>query len=439
MKVLVVGSGGREHALAWKIAQSPAVTRLVVAPGSDAIAQLRRTACAPIAVTAIDQLVDFAARERVDLTVVGPEAPLVAGIVDRFQARGLTIFGPTAAAARLEGSKVFAKQFMAAHGIPTAAYHLFDDPTAACRFAEQHPGTPWVVKADGLAAGKGVLMPPSPLPEPAPLVVDTAGRIRAIATAFGPREVLEERLQGEEASVIGLSDGARLVLLESAQDHKRLGDGDTGPNTGGMGACSPAPAITASLSAAIRDRIMAPTIEGMAREGQRYHGALYAGLMITEDGPKVLEYNVRFGDPETQAILPRLRSDLAPLLLSAAEGRLQDVALQWDPRPCVCIVLASAGYPGARGPSTDGRVITGIEAAMARPDTCVFHAGTRRRGDQWVTTGGRVLNMVAFGATYQAAIRRAYEAVADVHFEGMQYRRDIGTWALSHEHHPSRV
>jgi len=435
VNVLVIGSGGREHALAWKIAQSPEVTRLVVAPGSDGIAQLPRTTCVPIAVTAIDQLLDFAARERMDLTVVGPEAPLVAGIVDRFRARGLAIFGPTAAAARLEGSKVFAKQFMTRQGIPTAPYASFDafGPAKAYLETKQQP---CVVKADGLAAGKGVVVSTA--------VADAVDAVRMMIVDrtfgdAGQRVVVEERLSGEEASLIGVADGAQLVLLESAQDHKRLGDGDTGPNTGGMGACSPAPMLTASVLTAIRDRIMAPTIEGMARESQRYHGALYAGLMITEDGPKVLEYNVRFGDPETQAILPRLRSDLVPLLLAAAEGRLRDVALQWDPRPCVCVVLASAGYPGTRGPSTDGQVMAGIEAAMARPDTCVFHAGTYRQGDQWVTAGGRVLNVVALGTTYQAAIRRAYEAVADVHFAGMQYRRDIGTRALSREQHPSRV
>ena len=428
MKILLIGSGGREHALAWKLAQSPEVTELLVAPGSDGIAQLQKVRRVPIAATAIDELVTCALREGISLTVVGPEAPLVAGIADRFRDKGLAIFGPTQDAARLEGSKAFAKDLMQRTGIPTAEFHAYDDPDEAYRFVEQHPDVPWVVKADGLAAGKGVLMPPTPLPEPKLLMVDTATRIKEVSEKFGSKGVLEERLVGEEASLIALTDGARVVPLESAQDHKRLGDGDTGPNTGGMGAYSPAPVVTAERLAAIRAQILERTVRTMAEAKTPFVGALYAGLMITADGPKVLEYNVRFGDPETQAILPRLRSDLADALLAAAEGSLAGVSLAWDPRPCVCLVLAARGYP--EQPET-GDAITGLEAAARLPDVQVFHAGTRRDGVRWLTAGGRVLNVVALGRDYAEAIGRAYEAADQIQFEGKQCRRDIGARAAA--------
>ncbi|MBI4227650.1 MAG: phosphoribosylamine--glycine ligase [Candidatus Omnitrophica bacterium] len=429
MNVLLIGAGGREHALAWKLAQSPTVTELLVAPGSDGIAREPKTRCfREMPVTAIDPLLTLAVRERVDLTVVGPEAPLVAGVADRFRAKGLTVFGPSAAAARLEGSKAFAKSVMQRAGIPTAQFHSYDDPNDACQFVGRRPDVPWVVKADGLASGKGVLMPPSPLPDPKLLLANTVNRIQEASSKFGEKGVLEERLMGEEASLIGIADGARVVLLESAQDHKRLGDGDTGPNTGGMGAYSPAPVVTSARLEEIRQRIIESAVRAMAEAQTPFVGALYAGLMITKDGPKVLEYNVRFGDPETQAIAPRLTSDLATLLLAAATGQLAGVSLAWDPRPCVCVVLAASGYP--EKPRT-GDVITGIEEAAAMPDVQIFHAGTKRAGDRWVTAGGRVLNVVALGRDHPEAIGRAYEAAGRIQFDGKQCRRDIGARAVA--------
>ena len=424
MKLLVIGSGGRECALVWKLAQSPRVTELLVAPGSDGIAEIPKARSVAVKTEDLDGLLVVARREQVALTVVGPEAPLVAGVVNRFREEDLKIFGPTAAAARLEGSKSFAKQFMGRHGIPTAPHREFDDFEAAQRAVEAELPPPHVIKADGLAGGKGVAV--------SFLAEDTVRTLQKMMIdgafgAAGRKVVIEQYLQGEEASILSISDGRSLCLLESSQDHKRLADGDTGPNTGGMGAYSPAPVVTAAMSQIILDRILQPTVAGMLGEGQPFSGTLYAGLMITREGPKVLEYNVRFGDPEIQAILPRLRTDLADLLLAAVEGRLDQVRLEWDPRPCVCVVLASAGYPGA--PAT-GQPIEGIEAAAALTDIWVFHAGTRREGGRWVTAGGRVLNVVALGETFQAAIQRAYQAVEKIHFDGMQVRKDIGQRAL---------
>lgn len=424
MKILVVGAGGREHALVWKLAQSREVGDLLVAPGSDGIAEVPKARRVPIAADALDELVALARRESVDLTVVGPEQPLVAGIADRFHAARLKIFGPTAAAAALEGSKAFAKRFMDRHRIPTAAYREFQEFEHARRYVEQELPPPHVVKADGLAGGKGVAI--------SFLAEDTVGTLRKMMVeglfgASGRTVLIEQFLPGEEASILALADGRSLRLLEPSQDHKRLGDGDTGPNTGGMGATSPAPVVTGQTLAAIHQQIMAPTIAGMAEEGTPFKGLLYAGLMMTRDGPRVLEYNVRFGDPEAQAILPRLTSDLADLLLAAVEGRLPQATVSWDPRPCVCVVLASAGYPGT---PTTGQEIRGIEQAAGRPDTWVFHAGTRRDGDRWITAGGRVLNVVARGESYQHAIAQAYEAAGQIQFDGMQYRRDIGHRAI---------
>jgi len=432
VKVLLLGAGGREQALAWKLTQSPQVDRLFVAPGSDGIAQLPRTTCVAIAADAVEALVAFAGQERIDLTVVGPEGPLVAGVVDRFRSAGLVIFGPTQQAAQLEGSKAFAKLFMVRQGIPTARHAAFTDFEQAKAYIERTP-QPYVVKADGLAAGKGVVVSTS-----AAEAIEAA-RTMLIDRAFGDagrQVVLEERLAGAEASLIGIADGRQVLLLESAQDHKRIGDGDTGPNTGGMGAYSPAPVVTPVIREMAGRQVIQRAVEGLATEGMPFTGALYAGLMITADGPKVLEYNVRFGDPETQAILPRLRSDLAGVLLAAARGELGTIALEWDPRPCVCVVLAAAGYPGK--PVT-GQTIAGFEAAAARPDTYLFHAGTRRQDGRWVTAGGRVLNVVALGATLSEAIRRAYEAVGGIHFEGMQYRRDIGARALARDPQQAKV
>ena len=422
----MVGAGGREHALVWKLAQSPRVADILVAPGSDGMAREPKTRCAPIAVGAVRELAELAAREAVDLTVVGPEQPLVAGLADAFQARGLAVFGPARGPAQLEGSKAFAKDFMVKHTIPTARYRVFDKADDAFAFMT-HEQMPFVVKADGLASGKGVVVPAT-----------TAQSLEAVRAMMvqgqfgdaGRRIVLEERLRGEEASVIGVADGHRILLLESAQDHKRLRDHDEGPNTGGMGAYSPAPVITAALQEEIRRRIMEPTIAGMAEAETPFIGALYAGLMITEDGPKVLEYNVRFGDPETQAVLPRLRTDLAELLFAASRGDLRNIRLSWDPRPCVCVVLAAPGYP--ENPVT-GQMIRGLERLANQPDVQVFHAGTTRQQDQWVTAGGRVLNLVATGDSFRAAIARAYEAVEQIQFDGMQYRRDIGARAAARE------
>ncbi len=432
MKVLLLGAGGREQALAWKLTQSPRVSHLFVAPGSDGIAQVPRTTCVAIAPDAVEALVVFAGQERIDLTVVGPEGPLVAGVVDRFRAAGLAIFGPMKSAAQLEGSKAFAKSFMVRQGIPTARYATFTEFEEAKAYIERTP-QPYVVKADGLAAGKGVVVATSPAE------AIEAARTMLVDRAFGDagrQVVLEERLAGAEVSVIGIADGRQVLLLESAQDHKRIGDGDAGPNTGGMGAYSPAPVVTPAIREVTGRQVMQRAVDGLAAEGTPFAGALYAGLMITAEGPKVLEYNVRFGDPETQAILPRLRSDLAGLLLAAARGDLGTMTLEWDPRPCVCIVLAAAGYPGT--PVT-GQAIAGIEAAAARLDTYLFHAGTRRQGGGWVTAGGRVLNVVALGATLQEAIRRAYAAVGDIHFDGMQYRRDIGARALARDPQQAKV
>ncbi|OGX38296.1 MAG: phosphoribosylamine--glycine ligase [Omnitrophica WOR_2 bacterium RIFCSPHIGHO2_02_FULL_68_15] len=425
MKVLLIGSGGREHALAWKLAHSSNVTDIVVAPGSDGIAQAPKTRCLPdVAASDVERLVDLAARERPDLTVIGPEGPLVAGVADRVRMQQLRVFGPSAAAARLEGSKAFAKALMERAGIPTARARAFDDAAQAVRWLEQQ-SSPWVVKADGLAAGKGVVVPAT--------IEEAIAAVRRIMVdrqfgEAGARVVLEERLAGEEASLIALADGSRVVPLESAQDHKRLKDGDEGPNTGGMGTYSPAPVVTAERLAAIRRQVLEPTVRAMAETNTPFVGALYAGLMMTADGPQVLEYNVRFGDPETQAILPRLTSDLVEALVAAAEGRLEGLSLAWDPRPCVCVVLAARGYPEK---SETGQAITGLDAAARVPDVQLFHAGTRRDGARWVTAGGRVLNVVALGRDYAEAIGRAYAAADQIHFEGKQCRRDIGARAIA--------
>ncbi|MBI4314045.1 MAG: phosphoribosylamine--glycine ligase [Candidatus Omnitrophica bacterium] len=424
MKLLLIGSGGREHALAWKLLQSPKIKTLFVAPGSDAIAALdpkRIVRWKEISAEAVEVLADRAAQEKIDLTVVGPEAPLVAGIADRFKKKNLTIFGPIQPAAQLEGSKTFAKEVMMRCGVPTARYEPFNDPNAANRFVDRHPETLWVVKADGLASGKGVFMPDAAMPD------DAKNRIRMAADLYGPKMILEELLVGEEASVIGISDGKTILSLEPAQDHKRLRDGDQGPNTGGMGAYSPAPVVTDAAMNFIQRKILNATVAQMAKEGRPFSGALYAGLMMTADGPKVLEYNVRFGDPETQAILPRLKTDLAELLLQAARGEIPPEPLQWDARSCACVVLASEGYPAK---PAAGDVMEGLEDAAAMGDVMIFHAGTRRVDGRWLTAAGRVLNVVALGTDHAQAVRRAYEAAEKIHFRGMQMRRDIGARVL---------
>jgi len=424
MKVLVVGGGGREHALAWKVAQSPRVAKVFVAPGNAGTAAAPNLINVPI--VDIATLVAFAKREAVALTIVGPEGPLAAGIVDVFTAAGLRIFGPTQAAARLESSKDFAKAFMGRHGIPTAAYGTFTEAAAAHAFVTSR-GAPIVVKADGLAAGKGVVV--AMREEDAHAAIDAmlpAGG----AGSGGARVVIEEFLDGEEASFIVMADGASALALASSQDHKRLGDGDSGPNTGGMGAYSPAPVVTPTVHARIIREVIAPAIAGMAAEGMPYIGFLYAGVMIDDHGaPRVLEFNCRLGDPETQPILTRLTSDFTVLVDHALAGTLDRVEAEWDRRAALTVVLAAAGYPDA---PRRGAAIEGLDriTAAAHPNVTVFHAGTQAADGRIEVSGGRVLGVTALGDTLRQAQRTAYGAVADIHFDGMQYRTDIGYRAL---------
>jgi len=419
--VLLVGGGGREHALAWKLAQSPGLGRMIAGPGNPGIAAHAR--CVPVKDTAIDDLVALAQQERPDLVVVGPEVPLALGLADRMRAAGFAVFGGSAAAARLESSKAFAKELMARHRIPTARFGTFREAVAARAFCREL-GAPLVVKADGLAAGKGVLICRS-LGE-----ADAALAQCLEARAFGDSGltvVVEEFLQGEEASFFALSDGTTALPLAAAQDHKTVWDGDRGPNTGGMGAYSPAPVMDAAMEARVMAEIVRPTIAAMAAEGAPYTGVLFVGLMITREGPKVIEFNCRFGDPECQALLPRLQEDLLALLLAAATGKGLPPSLAWSPRASVCVVMTSAGYPGRYD---TGTAITGLEAAGALPDVTVFHAGTARAGGGLVTAGGRVLGVQALGDDVAAAIRTAYAAVERIRFDGAHYRRDIGHHAL---------
>jgi phosphoribosylamine--glycine ligase len=425
MRVLVVGGGGREHALAWKLAQSPRVTQVYVAPGNAGTGD--DPDIANVDIVEIEALVAFAKQQAVGLTVVGPEAPLAAGIVDAFEAAGLRIFGPTRDAARLESSKDFAKAFMARHDIPTAPYRTFTDAGEAHAYVDAH-GTPVVVKADGLAAGKGVVV-----------ATDAASAHHAIdamlgAGAFGTagaRVVIEDFLDGEEASFIVMSDGRHVLALASSQDHKRLADGDRGPNTGGMGAYSPAPVVTPTVHARIMREVIAPTIEGMRAEGTPYRGFLYAGVMIDAAGmPRVLEFNCRLGDPEAQPILMRLRSDLVVLVEHALAGTLDRVDADWDRRPALTVVLAAHGYPDA---PRRGDLIEGLERVNrdTHPDVRVFHAGTARDAAGVKATGGRVLGVTALGDSLRQAQRAAYAAIASIRYDGMQYRSDIGHRALA--------
>src|SRR5262245_13245343 len=420
MKLLVIGSGGREHALAWKLALSPRVQKVFVAPGNGGTA--RETGVENVAITDLAALADFAAREQIYLTVVGPEAPLAAGVVDLFRARGLKIFGPTKAAAQLESSKAFAKSFLVRHGIPTAAYETFTEARAAHAYLDRR-GAPIVVKADGLAAGKGVVVATSVAEAHA--AIDRILVDRAMGDA-GAQLVIEEFLDGEEASFIVLVDGEHSLALATSQDHKRLRDGDAGPNTGGMGAYSPAPVVTPALHARIVREIVTPTVRGMAKDGVPYSGFLYAGVMIDRAGnPKVLEFNCRLGDPETQPILMRLKSDLLPLLEHALDGRLDRIEAEWDRRTALGVVLAAANYPDT---PRKGDAITGIPPATE--DCHVFHAGTELAGGKLVTSGGRVLCVTGLGDSVKMAQKRAYEAVAAISFDGVQYRRDIGHRAI---------
>jgi len=426
MKVLVIGSGGREHALAWKLAQSARVDEVLVAPGNAGTAHEPKCRNVAVGATDIDGLLALVERERVAVTVVGPEAPLVAGVVDRFRAAGHRIFGPTAAAAQLEGSKAFAKDFLARHGIPTAHYAVHTDVEAALAYVRAK-GAPIVVKADGLAAGKGVIVAMT-LEE-----AEAAVRDMLAGNAFGAagsRVVIEEFLDGEEASFISMVDGTHALPMATSQDHKRVGDGDTGPNTGGMGAYSPAPVVTPDVHARILREIVEPTVRGMAADGVPFTGFLYAGLMIDRSGaPKVIEFNVRFGDPETQPVMLRLQSDLLDLVEAAIDGRLNDVQAQWDPRPSLGVVMAAAGYPGT--PRT-GDIINEWDAPLPE-DVKVFHAGTRLEGGHVVTAGGRVLTVCALGDTVADAQRKAYEAVAGISWTGEFHRHDIGWRAIERE------
>ncbi len=422
MRVLVVGSGGREHALCWALAASPLFDEVICAPGNDGIA--REAECVPVPVHDLDGLVDLARRRAVDLVVVGPEAPLVAGLVDRLEAAGIPALGPTAAAARLEGSKAFAKEICRRAGIPTAEARVFRaaEAEAARAWIRRH-GAPVVVKADGLAAGKGVV------------VAETvAEALEALEAAFGGafgeagRTVLvEEYLAGEEASLFAVTDGTTVRELGTAQDHKRAFDGDRGPNTGGMGAYSPTPVLDADRTAEAMARIVEPAVRALAEAGTPYRGILYAGLMLTEAGPRLLEFNVRFGDPEAQVVLPRLMSDFGEIALAAAEGGLAHVGVRFGPEHALTVVLASRGYPGDHPKGTE---IRGLERLEGREGVLVFHAATRREGDRWLAVGGRVLDVTGLGATLEEACRRAYEAVDLLDWPEGFCRRDIGWRAL---------
>jgi phosphoribosylamine--glycine ligase len=422
MKILVVGSGGREHALAWKLAQSERVQMVFVAPGNGGTARDQRLQ--NVAISDLHELADFVVREHVAFTVVGPEVPLAAGIVNLFRARGLKIFGPTKEAAQLESSKDFAKAFMKRHGIPTAEYETFGDAAQAHAYIDAK-GAPIVIKADGLAAGKGVVV--ALTLEEAHGAVDHMLSDNAFGDA-GARIVIEEFLAGEEASFIVMCDGKNVLPLATSQDHKRLLDGDQGPNTGGMGAYSPAAIVTPAMHARVMREIINPTIQGMAKDGIPFSGFLYAGLMIDAAGnPKTLEFNCRMGDPETQPIMARLKTDLVSVMEHAVNGTLDDVGLEWDRRTAVGVVLAAAGYPDN---PVKGAAIDGIPAET--PESVTFHAGTTDVGGQLVTSGGRVLCVVGLGDSVKMAQKQAYESVEKIHFEGVQYRRDIGWRGLKH-------
>ncbi|HHT36996.1 MAG: phosphoribosylamine--glycine ligase [Candidatus Wallacebacter cryptica] len=416
MQVLVVGSGGREHAICWKLKQDRPDLKLYCAPGNGGIAELAELM--PIEVAEIEQLLDFAISRKIDVTIVGPELPLSLGIVDRFQAAGLKIFGPTRAAAEIEASKAFAKDLMERYGIPTAAYQAFSSEAAALEYIETQ-ALPLVVKADGLAAGKGVV-----------ICADKDQAKAAVRESFKthPRVVIEEFLIGEELSLMAFVDGTTVLPMAAAQDHKQVFEGDQGPNTGGMGAYSPVPHLGEKVTAEAVERVLIPAAEALVKEGRSFTGVLYAGLMLTEQGLKVIEFNARFGDPETQVVLPRLEADLLEIILACAEHRLDGIdAISWSNEAAVAVVMASRGYPGVY---EKGKLISGIDRVEARQHTAVFHAGTSRGQDGLVTAGGRVVAVVGQGDTLELAKKRAYEGVSEIRFEGMHYRRDIADKAL---------
>lgn len=421
MKVLVIGSGGREHTIVWKLAQSPKVKKIYCAPGNAGITELAE--CVNIKADDISSLKDFVVKNNIDLTVVGPETPLVAGIVDEFKSSNLNIFGPTKAAAQLEGSKIFAKQIMEKYGVPTAKAKGFTDEREAIKYLQEFEG-PVVVKADGLAAGKGVI-----------ICMEHEEAEEAVHNLMGERMfgeasskiIIEEYLEGEEASILAFSDGDNFAVMESSQDHKRIFDNDLGPNTGGMGAYSPAPVVTKKIMDEVKKKVFKRTIEGMKKEGMPFTGVLYAGIMITKDGSKVLEFNVRFGDPETQALLPRLKTDLIDIVEAARDKKLNKIKLEWDKRPAVCVVMASKGYPGDY---EKGKVINGLKEVKSLKDVMAFHAGTASADGKVVTSGGRVLGVTAISETIESAMVHAYGAVRMIKFDGMHYRSDIGKKAL---------
>ena len=416
MKILVIGGGGREHALVWKISQSPKIKKIYCAPGSAAIGEFAELVA--IGPEQIDRLADFAAKEKIDLTVVGPELPLTLGITDLFEERGLRIFGPNREAAQLEGSKAFAKEILRDNGIPTAAFATFTDTALAKNFIAKQK-TPIVVKADGLAAGKGVLI--CATRAEADAAVDEILLGKAFGSA-GEKVVIEEFLDGEEASFMVLTDGDHILPLASSQDHKRVFDNDEGPNTGGMGAYSPAPVVTPEVHRRILHEIIAPLLAGLKMKNIRYRGVIYVGLMITQDGPTVLEFNARFGDPECQPIMMRLQSDLVELMEAAIDGRLNEAEARWHDDAAVCVVLAAAGYPGAYD---KGKEILGLERLRDWSNGFVFHAGTTKDKGRWLTSGGRVLGVTAQGKSVADAVREVYRAVREISWNGMHYRKDI--------------
>ena len=420
MRILVIGGGGREHALVWKLAQSPRVEKIYCAPGNPGIGEIAE--CVNISVDNIKALCGFAREHNVDLTVVGPEKPLTDGIVDYFTAQGLKIFGPTQEAAQLEGSKTFAKERMQEYKIPTADFAVFSSAVEAKAYIEKL-GKSIVVKADGLAAGKGVVV--AETPAEALAAIDEI-MLKKVHGDAGSQVVLEERLIGEEASLLAFTDGITVIPMVAAQDHKRVGDGDHGPNTGGMGAYAPAPVVTPELLQQIQETILQPMVDGLRKDGILYQGCLYAGLMITEDGPKVIEFNARFGDPETQVVLPLLDGDLAAILEACVDGTLAQCKIKWRDSAAVCVVVAAGGYPGDY---RKGDVISGLSAAEGK-DAVVFHAGTSIAGEDVVTHGGRVLGVTAVAKNIAAAVDKVYPAVEQIKFAGMQYRKDIAHRAL---------
>ena len=420
MKVAVIGGGGREHALAWKLAQSPTVDSLYAIPGSVAMAEV--ATCVTIPLSDLDGIAAYCKNEGIDMLVVGPEVPLTEGLADICQKQGLAVFGPNKAAAQMEGSKVFAKNLMKKYHVPTAAYESFTDGEAAKAYIHQQ-GAPIVVKADGLAAGKGVVVAQT---EQEALDAVDAMMKDHIFGASGGRIVVEECMVGEEASLLAFVDGKTIVPMISAQDHKRIFDGDKGPNTGGMGAYAPAPVMTPELVQAVETTILRPVVDGLRSEGITYQGCLYAGLMITADGPKVVEFNCRFGDPETQAVLPLLDGDLAQIMYACTQGTLQADMVSWKQASACCVIMASAGYPAS---SHKGDVITGLDQVQ---DAMVFHSGTAEKDGQYVTNGGRVLGVTAVAPTLKEAIAEAYQNVQRIHFDGQQVRSDIGAKGLKH-------